>query len=150
VLACDLQLYHPSSAPQDTYSYIDSNGTFNMRTAHMRPYIGDDGALHLVADRETIQEQLLSLELERARMLTQVGTDSPPCWRQGLMSAAVPRPPTRPRFLAQVSFFWLKRVRDLTPAVTQLLGVRSVWCDTKTEQNSQKFVIWAGFLLEKR
>jgi hypothetical protein len=50
----------------------------------------------------------------------------------------------------QVSFFWLKRVRDLTPAVTQLLGVRSVWCDTKSEQNSQKFVIWAGFLLEKR
>jgi hypothetical protein len=67
-----LQLYHPSSAPQDTYSFIDSNGTFNMRTSHMRPYIGDDGALHLVADRETIQEQLMSLDLERARMLTQV------------------------------------------------------------------------------
>lgn len=50
----------------------------------------------------------------------------------------------------QVSFFWLKRVRDLTPAVTQLLGVRSVWCDTKTEHNSQKFVIWAGYLLEKK
>ncbi len=50
----------------------------------------------------------------------------------------------------QVSFFWLKRVRDLTPAVTQLLGVRSVWCDTKTEQNSQKFVLWAGYLLEKK
>lgn len=39
-------------------------------------------------------------------------------------------------------------MRDLTPAVTELLGVRSVWCDTKTEQNSQKFVLWAGYLLE--
>jgi hypothetical protein len=51
---------------------------------------------------------------------------------------------------AQVSFFWLKRVRDLTPVIQGLLGVRSVWCDTKTEQNAQKFVLWAGYLLEQR
>ncbi len=49
-----------------------------------------------------------------------------------------------------MSLYWLKRVRDLTPAVTKLLGVRHVWCDTKSEQNSQKFVLWAGYLLEKR
>lgn len=52
--------------------------------------------------------------------------------------------------LLQVSFLWLRRVRELTPAITQMLGVRSVWCDTKTEQNSQKFVLWAGYLLEQR
>ena len=50
----------------------------------------------------------------------------------------------------QVAQFWLKRVRDLTPAVTRLLGVRHVWCDTKSELNSQKFVLWAGHLLERR
>ncbi|KAJ9527460.1 hypothetical protein QJQ45_025732 [Haematococcus lacustris] len=115
-----IQLYHPSSCPQETYSYIEHDGTFHMRTSYMKSYIGDDGALHLVADRDIIVEQLQALDVSRARMLT------------------------------QVSFFWLKRVRDLTPAVTQLLGVRSVWCDTKTEQNSQKFVIWAGYLLEKK
>jgi hypothetical protein len=49
-----------------------------------------------------------------------------------------------------VSFFWLKRVRDLTPVVTSLLGVRSVWCDTKNEHNAQKFVLWAGYLVEQR
>lgn len=52
--------------------------------------------------------------------------------------------------LAFVADFWLGRVKELTPAIQALLGVKAVWCDTKTEQNSQKFVIWAGYLLEKR
>uniref|UniRef100_A0A7S3QVQ9 DUF4460 domain-containing protein n=1 Tax=Dunaliella tertiolecta TaxID=3047 RepID=A0A7S3QVQ9_DUNTE len=115
-----IQLYHTSACPQEAYSFVDDNGVFKMRTEHMKAYVGDDGALHLVADRSTLKEQIYSLDLERARMLT------------------------------KVSLYWLKRVRDLTPAVTQLLGVRHVWCDTKSEQNSQKFVLWAGYLLEKR
>ena len=49
-----------------------------------------------------------------------------------------------------MSYLWLKRVQELTPVVTEMLRVRSVWCDTKTELNSQKFVIWAGYVLEKR
>eukprot|EP00983_Pelagomonas_calceolata_P052536 1142877-Pelagomonas_calceolata.AAC.7 len=44
-----------------------------MRTEHMKAYVGDDGALHLVADRSTLKEQIYSLDLERARMLTKVG-----------------------------------------------------------------------------
>lgn len=68
---------------------------------------------------------------------------------QIFFSTGVPNPDCS-FFPLQVSFFWLKRVRDLTPAVTKLLGVRSVWCDTKTEQNSQKFVVWAGYLLERK
>lgn len=67
-----VQLYHPSSCPQDTFSFVESDGTFNMRSAQMRPFVGDDGVLHLVAERDTIQDQLLGLELDRARMLTQV------------------------------------------------------------------------------
>lgn len=46
--------------------------------------------------------------------------------------------------------FWLKRVRDLSPVLRDLLGVQNVWCDTRTEQNSQNFVLWAGYILEQR
>lgn len=95
-------------------------GNFNMQSSHMRAFISDDGTVHVVADRATINHQLMDIDLERARALT------------------------------RVTFFWLKRVRELTPVIQELLGVRSVWCDTKTEQNSQKFVIWAGYLLERK
>ncbi|KAI8475841.1 MAG: hypothetical protein J3K34DRAFT_382443 [Monoraphidium minutum] len=83
-------------------------------------YVGDDGCLHVVSDRHTLRDVLMGLDLERARVLT------------------------------RVSMFWLRRVRDLTPALTRLLGVQNVWCDTRTEQNSQNFVIWAGYVLEQR
>ncbi len=83
-------------------------------------FISDDGCLHVVADRHTLREGLRGLDFERARVLT------------------------------RVTMFWLRRVRDLTPALTKLLGVQNVWCDTRTEQNSQNFVIWAGYLLEQR
>lgn len=83
-------------------------------------YVSDDGCLHVIADRHTLVEALVTFDLERARVLT------------------------------RVTMFWLKRVRDLTPALTRLLGVQNVWCDTRTEQNSQNFVIWAGYILEQR
>lgn len=99
---------------------MDENGAYQMQTSYMKSYIADDGTVHLVADSTTIREQIKALDLDRARML------------------------------AFVADFWLGRVKELTPAVQTLLGVKAVWCDTKTEQNSQKFVIWAGYLLEKR
>lgn len=40
--------------------------------------------------------------------------------------------------------------RDLTAAVKELLGVQRVWCDNRTEQANQSFVLWAGHLLEER
>jgi len=55
-----------------------------------------------------------------------------------------------PLLLLQVTMFWLKRVRDLSPVLRDLLGVQNVWCDTRTEQNSQNFVLWAGYILEQR
>jgi hypothetical protein len=46
------------------------------------------------------------------------------------------------------SGFLRARFRDLTPALKRVVGVENVWCDTRTEQSSQKFVLWAGYLLE--
>ena len=40
--------------------------------------------------------------------------------------------------------------RDLSPSLKQLLGVDNLWCDTRTEQSAQKFVLWAGHVLEHR
>ncbi|GLI69251.1 hypothetical protein VaNZ11_013828, partial [Volvox africanus] len=115
-----IQLYHPDMCPVESYAYMDEHGEYQMQTSYMKSYIADDGTVHLVADSTTIREQIKALDLDRARML------------------------------AFVADFWLGRVKELTPAVQTLLGVKAVWCDTKTEQNSQKFVIWAGYLLEKR
>lgn len=114
------RIHHPQLCPKESTSYLDEKGLFNMRTELMRAYIGDDGRIHVVTERGSIQQQLAALDLERARTLT------------------------------QAAYFWVRRVRELTPPITQLLGVRSVWCETKAEQHSQKFVLWAGHLLEKR
>jgi hypothetical protein len=64
------QLYHTSACPQEAYSFVDENGVFSMRSEHMKAYVGDDGSIHLVANRETLKEQINSLDLSRARMLT--------------------------------------------------------------------------------
>ncbi|GBF90996.1 hypothetical protein Rsub_03851 [Raphidocelis subcapitata] len=88
--------------------------------AEGRGCVADDGVLHVIADRHSLRDALLTLDLDRARVL------------------------------ARVSLFWQRRVRELTPALVQLLGVQNVWCDTRTEQNSQNFVIWAGYILEQR
>jgi len=66
------QLYHASACPQEAYSFVDENGVFGMRTEHMKAHVGDDGSLHLVADRDTLKAQIYSLDLDRARMLTKV------------------------------------------------------------------------------
>jgi hypothetical protein len=68
-------------------------------------------------------------------------------------SPAVALLPTRLAFCRcalQVKLFWDKRVRDLTPVIKSLLGVDNVWCDTRSEQNTQNFVLWAGYVLEQR
>jgi len=40
--------------------------------------------------------------------------------------------------------------RDLSPSLRLLLGVDNLWCDTRTEQSAQKFVLWAGHVLQNR
>lgn len=38
--------------------------------------------------------------------------------------------------------------RELTPSLKELLGVDALWCDTRTEAAAQRFVLWAGYVLE--
>lgn len=90
-------------------------------------YIADDGCLHLFAKGKTRAARRASL-------------------RRALSALDLPRA----RALAQASMFWLRRVRELAPVVRSLLRVENVWCDTRTEQNAQNFVLWAGYLLEQR
>ena len=40
--------------------------------------------------------------------------------------------------------------RDLSPPLAELLGCENVWCDSRTEESSQRFVLWAGGILERR
>eukprot|EP00887_Chlorella_sp_A99_P008131 scaffold12.g8131.t1 len=115
-----LQLYHPDSCPLDTLTFIESDGSFNMRTAPLTSHVADDGTLHVVADRGSIQEAVGRLDLGRARLL------------------------------ARLTQFWARRSRGLTTALRELLGMENVWCDTRTEDASQRFVLWAGAVLEMR
>lgn len=115
-----MHLYHTSMCPQESSSFIDDCGLFSLHTRPMSAYIADDGCIHVVADQHTIQKEIKQLDLDRARTLT------------------------------TAAYFWVRRSREVTPAVTELLRVRSVWCDTKDEQTAQKFVLWAGYLLEGR
>ena len=40
--------------------------------------------------------------------------------------------------------------RGLAWALQEALGVRHVWSDTRSEHSSQRFVLWAGAVLEHR
>ncbi|KAK9901712.1 hypothetical protein WJX75_009812 [Coccomyxa subellipsoidea] len=115
-----IRLYHPDSAPFDTSSFLDNSGSYNLRTNCIESYVADDGCLHIVADRHRIQEAVSRLDLGRARLLT------------------------------RLSLFWVHRVRQLSPPLKALLGTDNVWCDSRTEEGSQKFVLWAGCILERR
>lgn len=115
-----IRLYHPDSRPLGTLSYVDWNGTYNQRTAPIASHVADNGVVHMVADGELMAESLPGLDLSRARLLAKLGS------------------------------FWLQRSRDLSSVLQQLLGVQAVWCDTRSEDSSQQFVLWAGAVLEER
>lgn len=84
-----------------THTLFLPQGHFSMRTEVMKAYIADDGCVHIVANRAHMAEQLTGLDLDRARTLT------------------------------NVTHHWARRMREVTPPVTELLRVRSVWCDAK-------------------
>jgi hypothetical protein len=66
------QLYPPALSPQESTAFVDENGMFSMRTQYMRAYVGDDGCVHVVAEKETMSKQLRALDLSHARTLTYV------------------------------------------------------------------------------
>ncbi|WIA32850.1 hypothetical protein OEZ86_006027 [Tetradesmus obliquus] len=117
----NFHVYHPDTCPLGAFGLHNNEDHYGLGAGHlMRSHVADDGCLHVVADRMGLREALKTMDLERARVLT------------------------------KVTMFWLKRVRDLSPVLRELLGVQNVWCDTRTEQNSQNFVLWAGYILEQR
>ena len=67
----NFQLYHPEMSPKESSGYYDEHGALNMRTDHMRAFVGDDGRIHVVADSSTMRQQLAALDLDRARTLTE-------------------------------------------------------------------------------
>ncbi|GAB4823551.1 hypothetical protein N2152v2_010597 [Parachlorella kessleri] len=115
-----VRLYHPDSCPLDPLSFTDANGAFNVRTENMNSHVADDGCLHIVADRDNIGQVVASLDLARARLLS------------------------------RLSLFWIRRSRGLAWALQDALGVRHVWSDTRSEHSSQRFVLWAGAVLERK
>lgn len=165
--------YHPDAPP-----LADAGGGGPAAVAAMGDGIGfvsDDGCLHVVADRHTLRFAPRALRLEAPGhqpcvfpkpWSVRVADSKRDCELDATASTharstaapylCAPRDVLlaldldRARVLTRVTMFWLRRVRDLSPALTALLGVQNVWCDTRTEQNSQNFVIWAGYVLEQR
>lgn len=115
-----MRLYHPDAAPLSSVGCEDSDGTFSLRSEPMNCHVADDGTLHVVADPARVQESLEQLDLGRARLLS------------------------------RVSSFWVRRCRDLAAALKVGLGVENVWCDTRSDDGGQRFVLWAGAVLERR
>jgi len=80
----------------------------------------DDGTVLLVADAERLADAIQTLDLDRARSLT------------------------------RLTSYWQRRTRELASPVRDVLGVQNVWCDSRTEGDLQRFVIWAGGILQRR
>ena len=94
----------------DSKSYYDEGGTFRFETENMRAYIGDDGRIHVVADPDSMTQQLAGLDLERARTLTQVGHGG-----RGGPQQARGRPGSRARYCI-LKGQGVERVLGLDPA----------------------------------
>lgn len=113
-------LYHPWSAPSQTYHWMDADGNFRMEASVMNANIASDGALHVIADRSSFKSQIDSLNLTHAKAL------------------------------AKVNDFWGKRQRDLLPGLRQVLRVQNVWCDNRNSESQEQFVLWAGRIMNAK
>jgi hypothetical protein len=86
----------------------------------MKAHISSDGSMHLIADRSTIKGQIESLDRKHARVLSSVND------------------------------FWSRRQRDLVPQLRRVLGVQNVWCDNRSAESQEAFVLWAGRILNAK
>ena len=110
-------LYHPWNAPSQTYSWQEDDAAPRMESSVMNAHVAADGTMHVISDRATLRSQIESLNLEHARIL------------------------------ARVNGFWGRRQRDLTPQVCEVLAVQNVWCDNRSAESQEAFVLWAGRVL---
>lgn len=93
-------------------------GSTSVSTGMQANRISSDGCIHVMADESAIREALKSIEVERAKLLS------------------------------KVRLYWARRARDLTYSLKDLLRVEDVLCDTSVCENAQKFVLWAGCIIE--
>lgn len=114
------RLYHKDDVPLATVGFQDIDGTFTVRSEPMTTHVGEDGTVHLVADVNQLVNILPALDLDRARLLTSVDD------------------------------FWQKRSRMLTQALKELLRVENIWLDSRGQSTTEKFVLWAGAILEHK
>ena len=114
------QLYHPWCAPSQTYQWTDESEQPRMEAAVMNAHVAADGSMHIIADRSTIKSQLATLDLEHARVLS------------------------------TVNGFWGRRQRDLVPQLRKVLAVQNVWCDNRSTESQEEFVLWSGRILNAR
>jgi hypothetical protein len=114
------ELYHLWSAPSQTYQWTDGTASKRMEAAVMKAHISSDGSMHLIADRSTIKGQIESLDRKHARVLSSVND------------------------------FWSRRQRDLVPQLRRVLGVQNVWCDNRSAESQEAFVLWAGRILNAK
>ena len=114
------ELYHPWSAPSQTYQWADGGNAPRMAAARMKAHISADGCMHVIADRSTIRSQVESLDLAHAQVLTSVNDH------------------------------WGIRQRDLIPQLRRVLEVNNVWCDNRSPDSQEDFVLWAGRVLAVR
>ncbi|KAL0042322.1 hypothetical protein WJX77_009053 [Trebouxia sp. C0004] len=97
-------LHHPDSA-----SMFES-----------KSHVEDNGDLLLVADQNTIRDELLQLDMKAAHQRT------------------------------QLSHLWHEQVKDTAAALTDMLGTNDVWFWSSQQAQKQEFVQWAGRVLEHR
>ncbi|GMH38401.1 hypothetical protein BSKO_06285 [Bryopsis sp. KO-2023] len=117
-LFCGLNfcVYHPESCPLNVLTFQPSQNPGQMRLSR----VADDGRIHVVADAALIKEALMTVEVDRARLLSRLST------------------------------YWIRRARALSQSIEDLLRVEDVLCDTSASENAQKFVLWAGYILDQR
>ena len=125
---CQFRLYHPNDTDtvKSDSSKMDEYGNLTFSTDYAPPYIDPSGTIHLVAVKSDLGKHLSELDYGRARTLS------------------------------KVSYYWVRRMRQLAEPIADLLRVRSVWCEQSMNgaldmnEGNQRFVLWAGNVLEKK
>jgi hypothetical protein len=69
----NFHVYHPDNCPLGGLGIEDElTGLGLTGSGTMTSHVGDDGCLHVVAERSTLREALRAMDLDRARVLTKV------------------------------------------------------------------------------
>ncbi|KAL0050186.1 hypothetical protein WJX82_006057 [Trebouxia sp. C0006] len=92
----------------------------NTSAYESKSHVEDNGNLLLVADQNTLRDDLLQLDLEAAHQRTQLSNS------------------------------WREQVKDTAAALTEMMGTKDVWFWSSKQAEKKEFVQWAGRVLEHR